>query len=323
MDPGEVHASSSLPFLSLIVAAACLAFSTLLALSLEVLVSALVSVCAQFLSQRESVHDAHQEEAEEYTLFREGCEIADGLVIAVVRQSCHQRSVVVSDETGDDSARVRRMYFFFAPTESNAGDSGEFFTSTIQTEMLLDNGSVDPTVLRSKWNCLMVAALAFAGPPPTLLRVCVLGHGGGALSSFLNKVLQCNVTAVDADADVLSLARSHFGDVAHVHLKDAADFLLHLDCAQTFDAVFIDLCSSSSQPLAAPPACMYEADVIHALFVCSPVVVVNVLGASTSTPSVCMSRPRSEWLHSSSFTQTFLRPSVKICKLCCCIRRFL
>ena len=321
MDTGEVHGSSSLPFLSLIVAAACLAFSTLLALSLEVLVSALVSTHTE--SHRDSVHDAHEEKAEDYTLFREGCEIADGLVIAVVRQSCNQRMVVVSDETVDDSARVRRMYFFFAPVDSKAGDSGEFFTSTIQTEMLLDNGSVDPTVLRSKWNCLMVAALAFAGPPPILRRVCVLGHGGGALSSFLNKVLQCNVTAVDADADVLSLARSHFGDVAHVHLKDAADFLLHLDCAQTFDAVFVDLCSSSSQPLAAPPVCMYEAGVIHALFVCSPVVVVNVLGASTSTPSVCMPRPRSEWLHSSSFTQTFLRPSVKICKLCCCIRRFL
>jgi hypothetical protein len=198
------------------------------------------------------------------------------------------------------------MYFFFAPVDSNARDSGEFYTSTIQTEMLLDNGSVDPTVLRSKWNCLMVAALAFAGPPPTLRRVCVLGHGGGALSSFLNTVLKCDVTAVDADADVLSLARSHFGDVAHVHLKDAADFLLHLDCAQTFDAIFVDLCSSSSQPLAAPPACMYEAGVIHALFVCSPVVVVNVLGASTSTPSVCMPRPHSEWLHFSSLTQTCL-----------------
>ena len=204
-----------------------------------------------------------------YCLFEGGAKLARGKVVAVVQRYGSQQTVLISDEVAADGQNVRRMRFF----------GPDLVSAIIQAEMRVgDTGRVDPVSLRSAWHCLMVAALAFAAPSSLLVDVCVLGHGAGALSSFLRCVMGCNVTAVDNDAVVLAMARAHFADDNEdVHLADAADFMLHLDVSQRFDAIFLDLNAPSHQPLGAPPACMLTSPVVNALSRASPLVIINVL----------------------------------------------
>jgi len=204
-----------------------------------------------------------------YCLFEGGAKLARGKVVAVVQRYGSQQTVLISDEVAADGQNVRRMRFL----------GPDLVSAIIQAEMRVgDTGRVDPASLRSAWHCLMVAALAFAAPSSLLVDVCVLGHGAGALSSFLRCVMGCNVTAVDNDAVVLAMARAHFADDNEdVHLADAADFMLHLDVSQRFDAIFLDLNAPRHQPLGAPPACMLTSPVVNALSRASPLVIINVL----------------------------------------------
>jgi hypothetical protein len=245
---------AELPVLSLAIAAGCLAFATVLALSVEALVTGASSRPAHG-SENEAVADK-----DAYDIFQVGTATKSGAdVVAVVRGCLTEPTMLVSDETAEDGARIRRLRFFSRedpPSHKPDGEESELVSTLIQTEMLLCGGAVDTSHLRSEWHCLMVAALACADTPIALNRVLVLGHGAGALSSFLKRVLQCNVTSVDRSAAVASLARAHFADTARVHLKDAADFVLNLKSTETFHAVFLDLNASAHEPLAAPPAIM-------------------------------------------------------------------
>ena len=222
-------------------------------------------------------------------------------VAVVSERSPIEATILVSDETAEDGARVRRMRFFQAagcasstactsdPTgvprdfERSEAETSLLVSSIIQTEMLLrDDGTVDSMYLRSGWHKLMVAALALASCD-SLDRVLVLGHGGGALSSFLQQALGCEVTAIDFSAAVASLARAHFADSGtRVHVCDAEWYVKDAASSQTWDAIFVDLSASHEDALAAPPACMYTAETVHALASCAPVVITNALAANRS-----------------------------------------
>jgi predicted O-methyltransferase YrrM len=216
--------------------------------------------------------------------------------VAVVSERCPiEATILVSDETAEDGVRVRRMRFFQAATACTSDPTGVprdfehgeadglLVSSIIQTEMLLrDDGTVDCMCLRSGWHTLMVAALALASGD-SLDRVLVLGHGGGALSSFLQQALGCEVTAIDFSAAVASLARAHFADSGtRVHVCDAEWYVKDAASSQIWDAIFVDLSASHEDALAAPPACMYTAETVHALASCAPVVITNALAANRS-----------------------------------------
>ena len=261
--------------------------------SLPQMLEALVSAWAWGAwggEHRECAVVAAPEEADTYALYEAGAE-ASALPVAVAHESNPVgASILVSDETAEDGARVRRMRFFHAPPggagdpsgrdRSCVGDPVALVSSIIQTEMLLrGDGTVEPTCLRSRWHALMVAALACTGSPR---RVLVLGHGGGALSSFLRQALGCEVTAVDFSAAVASLARAHFGDGAQVHVCDAASYVKRSASSREWDTVFVDLNGSREAALAAPPASMYTAEAVRDLASCAPVVITNVLPAHHS-----------------------------------------
>ena len=226
---------------------------------------------------------------------RNGSVRSSAKTVAVVSErSPIEATILVSDETAADGARVRRIRFFQAATACTSDPTGlphgferggaDFLVSSIiQTEMLLrDDGTVDSTCLRSSWHTLMVAALALASCD-SLDRVLVLGHGGGALSSFLQQALGCEVTAIDFSAAVASLARAHFADSGtRVHVCDAEWYVKDAASSQTWDAIFVDLSASHEDALAAPPACMYTAETVHALASCAPVVITNALAANRS-----------------------------------------
>ena len=216
-------------------------------------------------------------------------------VAVVSERSPIEATMLVSDETAQDGVRVRRMRFFQAanactldptglPRDFERGEADLLVSNIIQTEMLLrDDGTVDCMCLRSGWHKLMVAALALA-TCDSLDRVLVLGHGGGALSSFLQQALGCEVTAIDFSAAVASLARAHFADSGtRVHVCDAEWYVKDAAGSQTvWDAIFVDLSASNEDALAAPPASMYTAETVHALASCAPVVITNALAASRS-----------------------------------------
>lgn len=240
--------NSELPALSLAIATGCLAAAVVLVVAVEALVTG--------ASSRPHQVRGCSADKDEYEIVQVGKATKSGAeVVAVVRGIFPEPTLLVSDEMGEDGAHVRRLRFFAEPPTHTSEDT-EIMSTLIQTEMLLCDGAVDASHLRSEWHCLMVAALAFADPPLALNSVLVLGHGAGALGSFLKLVLQCKVTGVDRSAAVASLARAHFADTAHVRLKDAADFVLNLERSQTFDAVFLDLDATAHEPLAAPPASM-------------------------------------------------------------------
>jgi hypothetical protein len=221
-----------------------------------------------------------------------------GVHVVQVLWACPPRpTLLVSDEKSKDGKRVRRLRFF----QPDDGDDAAVVSDHVQTEMMLHrNNDVDCCCLRQPYHSLMVAALSCPAEPSPLRgrRALMLGHGAGALSSFLKHVLCAEVTAVDSDAAVVAVGQQHFGDFANVHVCDAVDFVLLLNEKKgrkeredkikhgkkekeekihtSFDAVFVDI-NAVLEPLAAPPASMYSTRVVRALAACTPLVVVNVL----------------------------------------------
>ena len=223
-------------------------------------------------------------------------EIPGGCVVEVARRDAPRPTLLVSDETADEgAARVRRLRFF-QPDDADEDGGGELVSDYVQTEMLLRrNGRVDARCLRQHYHCLMVAALSCHSEPAPVRRVAMLGHGAGALGSFLGAVLHAAVTAVDSDAEVVALGRQHFDDCAHVVVGDAADFVRRQTDA-SFDAVLVDI-NAVREPLAAPPARMLSPDVVRALARATSMVVVNVLGDSEGARWGVASAFASEFAH--------------------------
>ena len=204
--------------------------------------------------------------------------VPNGVVVKVVRREAPLPTLLVSDEVADEgAARVRRLRFFLPDGASSA----ELVSDHVQTEMLLrTRGRVDRGCLRHLYHRLMIAGLCCQARPATRARrVCVLGHGAGALSTFLSHVLRAAVTAVDSDASVVSLGRQFFGDCTPIHVCDAAEFVTAQKGSDRFDAVLIDI-NAAGEPLAAPPARLYSPAVVSALRRLSGLVIVNVLEGS-------------------------------------------
>jgi spermidine synthase len=106
-----------------------------------------------------------------------------------------------------DAAGVRRLYL---------GDS-----ETIQSAMRLS----DPVRLELAYTRAMLCSLLFRPDPR---RALVLGLGGGSLAKYIHHRLpECTQEAVDANPDVIAIARAHFAlpaddDRLTVTLGDAA-----------------------------------------------------------------------------------------------------
>ena len=161
--------------------------------------------------------------------------------------------------------------------------------------LLRRDGRVNARCLRQHYHCLMVAGLSCCAEPARVGRVAMLGHGAGALGSFLGAVLRAIVTAVDSDAAVIALGRQHFNDSARVFVGDAADFA-RSQADGSFDAVFVDI-NAEREPLAAPPASMHAPDVVRALARATPLVVVNVLEGTKAARRGVASAFASEFAH--------------------------
>ena len=282
-------------FVAVIAAAAgCLAAATAAALGLEALFDLYIARLACVTGVNILIEDGAA-----YSL-ENGAEDFPGEAVAVIcGKQPQQPTILVSDEDVD-GARVRRLRFFDAPSSTRnslhspwaLGDPDgadqeqdeRLYSTCIQSEILLaSDGTLDHTCLRSRWHCLMLASLGLSRARTPLRHVCVLGNGAGALSSFLRHVLKCKVTALEKDPAVVALARDYFGDTSDVHIGDAARFILGLDSCAKFDAILIDLNAPSHEPLAAPPECVYQPEVVRALVKLSPVVILNLLPASRST----------------------------------------
>ena len=263
-----------------------LAASTVLALVIEALVAAghwrqnQASVTDHFGELERPQYATGCGDAANWSLF-EGGAPAPAAPLAIVRGQAPEPTILVSDEIAACGAHVRRLRFFDSSAGEDAREDESMVSSIIQSEMLLlhDGGDVNPRYLRSQWHCLMLAALS-CDAPMALQRVCVLGHGAGALSSFLHTVLGCKVTAVDRSADVALLSRAYFGSTIHVHVCDAAHFITRQSGgSEAFDAVFVDVDALDCDPLGAPPQLLYSSEVVLALARVSPIVIINVLGA--------------------------------------------
>ena len=106
---------AELPVLSLAIAAGCLAFATVLALSVEALVTGASSRPAHG-SENEAVADK-----DAYDIFQVGTATKSGAdVVAVVRGCLTEPTMLVSDETAEDGARIRRLRFFLPRTNPMA-----------------------------------------------------------------------------------------------------------------------------------------------------------------------------------------------------------
>jgi len=202
----------------------------------------------------------------------EHIEIPGGKVVEVIRRAAPLPTLLISDET-DGDVMVRRLRFF----QLDTCDEGHLVSDHIQSEMLLGcDGRVNAGCLRQHYHGLMVAALGLVAVPARIRCGFVLGHGAGALSSFLAEVLGSTITAVDCDAGVVKAGQKHFGDSACVHVSDAAAFVLQ-SSGLCVDAVLIDV-NAVLEPLDAPPACLFSPQVVRALARATPLLVVNVLG---------------------------------------------
>jgi len=121
----------------------------------------------------------------------EQIEIPGGTVVEVIRRAAPLPTLLISDET-DGDVMVRRLRFF----QPDTCDEGHLVSDHIQSEMLLGcDGRVNPGCLRQHYHGLMVAALGLVAVPARIRRGFVLGHGAGALSSFLAEVLGSTITA--------------------------------------------------------------------------------------------------------------------------------
>ena len=246
-----------------------------------------------------------------------GSEVDGAIVVAVVQGRTGRPTMLVSDESEAHGTRVRRLRFFYDPQVCGA----ELVSNIIQTEMLIrEDGTVDRTRLSTHWNRLIVASLVYAGAARIPLGcACVLGHGCGALSSFLEEVLLADVAAVEKDEQVCDMGRAYFADSAHVHIDDAAEFVIKSSSSAKFDVVFVDINAEDDEPMAAPPASIYAEETSRALSRMSPVVLVNVLPASQTGPdhyqriedTFARHFPATRWLHSTLCSNRILVASAK------------
>jgi len=254
-------------------AAACLLLATVMALVLEALARAAVVRQRQVLAN------------DSYVLLERGREVSEAVVVAVVEGRMRRPTKLVSDEMAG-ARRVRRLRFFHSPPD--CPDDEIEWVDTIQTEFLLrKDGAVDHTHLSCPWHRLMIASLASAGSELSLGRALVLGHGCGALSSFLKEVLHADVTAVDQDDEVCELAKKFFADTTRVYVGDAAQFVLSIQSSERFDVVFIDLNAGAHGAVSAPPASVYAEGVVASLSRVSRMVLVNVLQGSQPGQDEC------------------------------------
>lgn len=127
---------------------------------------------------------------------------------------------------------------------------------------------------------LIDSELKRSRPPKALC----IGVGGGGLLSFLKLQLGFEVTGVEIDPQVLSIARRYFGleeRFASVHVGDGIDFLKRYDGGGKFDVLMVDL--DSTDPIhgvSAPPMDFVARDVLlaaRAVLVPCGVLVVNVI----------------------------------------------
>ncbi|KAF8653719.1 hypothetical protein HU200_061831 [Digitaria exilis] len=104
-------------------------------------------------------------------------------------------------------------------------------------------------------------------------RCLCAGVGGGSLPMSIRVGLQFSVLGVEADGDVLDVARSHFGlvedEFLHVHVGDAiqtiVDFSRRREPDVNFRAVMVDLDSSDAMcGVSAPPLEMIHESVLLA-----------------------------------------------------------
>lgn len=210
--------------------------------------------------------------------------VPGGVVIAVIHSTGTPRpTLLVTDEAEDGSTtKVRRLRFFQPEDSSASGPTDELVSDHIQTEMLVRrHGRVVHSILRQPYHCLMVCAMCCPVELQPLRRAAVVGHGAGALSSFLAQVLRASVTAVDIDPAVVQVGRQYFSDRTEVDVSDAAEWVSRADGA-CYDAVLIDVnaAGGSHESLAAPPESLFSAEVVGALARTTPMVIVNVLEGS-------------------------------------------
>ncbi|EKX53055.1 hypothetical protein GUITHDRAFT_101500 [Guillardia theta CCMP2712] len=185
--------------------------------------------------------------------------------------------IMVSDEVGEDGARVRRLRFFTLDQTSH-----ELVSDHIQTEMALTaEGTPDPTRLMLQYHRVMYDAMCRL--PTVVKKVCVLGHGAGALSSFLSTLLRFEICAVDSNPAVLRLGRKHFNDRVTAQHDDGSSFLRR--SVGSFDVVLVDLNAPSNEALDAPPREFCTHDFVDLVARVTGNLIMNVLGGSEQARS--------------------------------------
>eukprot|EP00960_Hanusia_phi_P068802 766939-Hanusia_phi.AAC.2 len=177
--------------------------------------------------------------------------------------------IMVSDEQREDGTRVRRLRFFHLDRNSD-----ELVSDHIQTEMaLIGEGVPDPTRLMLQYHQVMYDALSRLSLEAK--KICILGHGAGALSSFLSSLSRFEVCGVDNSQTVLRLGREYFDDRGKVFHEEGCEFLRR--CSMAFDVVLVDL-NASREALDAPPKEFYTERFVRLVSNVSSNVIVNVLG---------------------------------------------
>lgn len=150
-------------------------------------------------------------------------------------------SILLADPPNISPRQLKALLLGERYPKPFAIDDGELVTlyfniRLIQSTMRLES----PNTLELRYTQMMMAFLLFCSEPK---RIAVVGVGGGSLVKFCHRQLpQCEIVAVEADADVLA-----FRDIFKIPPDDARLRVLHGDGAlylsQTdsrFDAILVD-----------------------------------------------------------------------------------
>ncbi|XP_066480188.1 eEF1A lysine and N-terminal methyltransferase [Tiliqua scincoides] len=200
---------------------------------------------------------------------------------------------VVEDVKGDDAHYFRRLIFLsnrnvvqsearLAPRTPHKGEmkgnkkhkkkkkekaaSGD----PVKLTTLPDNQSIDKSYLCCAHHRVMVAGLCLLKNPEclpeALIRVLVIGLGGGSLPLFIHDYfLQSCIDVVEIDPAVLDVATCWFGfspgDRLKVHIADGLVYISSLaaKAPNTYDAIMFDVDSKDTAlGMSCPPAAFVE-----------------------------------------------------------------
>ena len=159
---------------------------------------------------------------------------------------------------------------------------------------------IDHSYLSCDYHLAISAGISFAGlskrQPNEVLKVLLIGLGGGGLAMFLAKQFYVDVTVIELDPVVEGLAKEYFGfcetDMLRSLVGDGLKYVKDYSSSTSgskeqsrFDVVIVDASGSSAESISCPPKEFLEEEFLSSLSNClseEGVMCVNIVSRSNS-----------------------------------------